>query len=139
MSSAEQFFYDHAGYSYDPATETPDEGRRRTAADLARAEAWAKAQGHTYEWGPDWQVDHVREYPDAYDAEPDTCEYVTLSDLLDGNVLAALGCVDDATPEYRRVVEAELAWEAMQLPPVAPNTDPGGPCRCPCCGQGVRQ
>lgn len=27
MNKQEQFFYDHAGYSYDPKTETPEQGR----------------------------------------------------------------------------------------------------------------
>jgi len=38
LTDAEQFFYDHAGWSYDPAAETPDHGRARCAIELADAE-----------------------------------------------------------------------------------------------------
>ena len=34
MTKQEQFFYDHAGWSYDPKTETPEQGRERCAKDL---------------------------------------------------------------------------------------------------------
>ena len=43
MMNAQQFFYDHAGFSYNPATETRDQGKIRSASDLARAEAMPPA------------------------------------------------------------------------------------------------
>ncbi|MDE2097386.1 MAG: hypothetical protein KGL39_09095 [Patescibacteria group bacterium] len=45
QSSAEAFFLEHAGYSYDPAVETKEQGRKRCARDLARAERYGRAQG----------------------------------------------------------------------------------------------
>jgi hypothetical protein len=114
-AAAEAFFYKHAGYSYRPDVETEEEGRRRTARDLATAERWARDVGITFRWSEDWTVDSHR---DVYgegsvyeDGEPDTCESCTA--YLRGAVVAGLYCIDDATEEYRRVVEAELASEAM--------------------------
>ena len=80
---------------------------------LARAEAWARESGLEFNWEDDWAVgSHVKEYPDAYDAEPDECEACVVLDA-DETIVASLHCIDDATDDYRRVVEAELAWEAM--------------------------
>jgi hypothetical protein len=106
------FFANHAGWSYSPATETASEGRWRSARALARAESWAKAEDIDFDWYDDWMVDHAKEY-DCYsgDAGPATCE-VCVAKKGD-EVLASLGCIDDASPEYRRVVEAELADEAL--------------------------
>jgi hypothetical protein len=58
------FFHEHAGWCYDPATETPEEGRLRCARALAAAEKWLSRQpGHTVEWVeepfPDYSgIDH---------------------------------------------------------------------------------
>ena len=109
--TATEFFREHAGWSYNPATETAEQGRARGARALAEAEAWAAAAGVRFVWGDDWDVgDHVAEYDCYEEGEPATCERVLA--YLGGEVVAALGCIDDATPEYRRVIEAELASEA---------------------------
>jgi hypothetical protein len=106
------FFAKHGGLSYNPHTETPEMGRRRGALQLAKAEQWAKDNGVTFVWEDDWDIlSHVKEF-DCYDAEPDTCERVRAI-TADGETLASLSCIDDATSEYRRVVEADLAYEAM--------------------------
>ena len=47
------FFYEHAGYSYDPKCETQNQGRRRCARGLAKAEAKASKLGFTFEWDYD--------------------------------------------------------------------------------------
>lgn len=116
LSKDERFFYDHAGYSYDPKTETAQQGRIRCALSLAEAEDAAQRLDWRYEWTNDWGVGSHREYfgkDSAYaDREPDTCEFCQLFDA-DGEVLETLGCVDDASTEYRRVIEAELASEAL--------------------------
>lgn len=112
QTEAVSFFLANAGWGYNPETETPEQGKLRGAIKLAEAEQWAKSQGHTFVWEEDWLVgSHVDEF-DAYDSEPEICESATMLDS-DDNVLASLGCVDDATDDYRRVVEAELALEAM--------------------------
>lgn len=106
------FFMTHAGSSYRPGVETEETGRRRGAADLVRAERWARATGVSFVWSDDWEVTNHVEAFDCYDREPDTCEMCDAYDA-DGVPVASLCCIDDATPEYRRVVEAELALEAM--------------------------
>lgn len=108
MTPAERFFWLNAGYSFDPKTETKAQGRRRCAVRLAEAEAAQRESGSTYAWQDDWDVNHTKEF--GY--EPKTCESVTLWSSDGDRVLASLGCIDDATEEYRRVVEAELADEA---------------------------
>ena len=110
--SAEQFFYEHAGWSYDPTKESPEQGRRRSAREYAEAERWAKASGLTFEWVDDWTTEnHVKEY-DGYDEEPATCETCIARDE-SGRVVASLSCIDDASDDYRRVIEAELADEVF--------------------------
>lgn len=64
-----------------------------------------------FEWVDDWEIiSHVDEY-DCYDEEPTTCEGCICR--LGGEVLASLWCIDDATDEYRRLIESELADEAL--------------------------
>ena len=90
---------------------------------LAVAEVLA-ARGWRVVWEDDWDVGSHRDFygPDsAYaDREPDTCETAALVDE-SGDVLASLGCIDDATDEYRRVVAAELAAEALGELTTAPT------------------
>lgn len=47
------FFYENAGWSYDPETQTPDEGHWETARHLAKAEEWAHENGIEFLWVPD--------------------------------------------------------------------------------------
>lgn len=114
--SAVRFFYQHAGFSFDPKTETRNQGKWRCAREMARAEKYANAQDWLFEWEDDWSIGNHKEFygeGSAYDEhEPSTCESCLLRDL-DGNVLASLSCIDDADVNYRRVVEAELACEAL--------------------------
>lgn len=109
-AAATAFFVEHAGYSYDPNVETAEEGKARTAETLAGAEAWAVEFDVTFTWEPDWSVgDHVAEFGEAYTEQPDTCEVCCA--WWGGEVIASLGCIDDASDAYRRVIEAELAAE----------------------------
>lgn len=115
--SLESFFFIHAGYSYDPKKETRKQGRARCASELATAARYARKHDWWYEWEPDWSIGSHRDFygaDSAYaDREPDTCESCILRDSND-NVLGSLGCIDDAAVGgYRRVIEAELALEAM--------------------------
>jgi len=112
--SAYLFFLRNAGTSYNPATETRRQGRSRGARDMARAERDARKLGYWFEWRPDWQVgSHVCEFgTESYPTEPATCEQCLMLDA-EGQVVQSLGCVDDASCEYRRVVEADLALEEL--------------------------
>lgn len=114
ISEAERFFRKHAGYSVKQG-ETNTQGRNRCARELAQAEKDARDAGFTFEWGDDWACsNHAREFgAEAYpDGNPRTCEYCQCLNA-DGDVCESLGCIDDANPEYRRVIEAELASEAL--------------------------
>src|SRR5437868_9324767 len=67
LTTDQFFFYQNAGYSYDPKTETADKGRIRCAVELARAEKYARNLGWEFEWEwdecPDlsWMSDEKRE------------------------------------------------------------------------------
>ena len=109
--SAVEFFYEHAGWNYNPEHETEEQGHRRCAEALAKAERWAREAGVEFSWEDDWEVgDHTTEFDCYEDGGPETCERAAAS--FEGEVLASLCCIDDATDEYRRVVEAELALQA---------------------------
>lgn len=80
----------------------------RLAERAATAEILGRDAGIEIEWGKDWSVDHMREF----DYQPTTCEAAIALDR-EGDVLASLGCIDDAEENYRRVVAAGLYWEAL--------------------------
>lgn len=105
---AVEFFHEYAGWSYRPGVETPEQGRRKGAVALARAERWAADSGITF----GWQWDHDVAQDTEYEVE---CLYAVALDT-DARVLASLGGITDPTPEYRRVVEAELALEVLADP-----------------------
>lgn len=111
--AAYRFFYANAGWGYDPKTQTPQQGRAAGARRLAKAERDARALGYTFEWEYDWSVDHEKEFPDCYsESGPETCEGCIMRDK-GGKVVQSLWCIDDASKEYRRVVEAELALDEL--------------------------
>ncbi len=110
----EQFFYEHAGYSYDPTSETRTQGRRRCARRLARAEAKASQLGFTFEW--DYDGMDSSQWTDERD--PATPTWQCLCRNAAGEVVSSLCGIDftDGKPwgdPYQRVVEAELALEAI--------------------------
>jgi len=106
------FFLRNAGTSYDPQTQTKRQGQYAGARRLAKAERDARALGYTFDWQQDWSVDHQKEYDCYPNGGPETCEFCLMLSP-EGNVVQSLGCIDDATKEYRRVVEAELALEQL--------------------------
>ena len=79
------------------------------AMKLAKAEQHAEEQGWTVEW--DYDQDEYQ-LGDAEDKMPDEVLIAVLKDA-DGHVLESLGGIGDPSPSYRRLVEAELALEAM--------------------------
>jgi len=99
-----RFFLEHAGYAAPP-------GRTVCAASLARAEEQAEALGLTFEWCED-------ECPDLswMDEAEATREHEVLGCIVRspyGEHLASLWGIVDADANYRRVIEAELAAEAL--------------------------
>ena len=83
-------------------------GNAQNAEDLARAEEIANEQDWKVEWSNDldeYQMGEAEEQPNE----------VLTAVLKDGqgNVLASLSGIGDPSREYQRVVEAELAAEAL--------------------------
>ena len=122
-----EFFHEHAGWSYDPETETAEQGRSRCAAELAKADAALRAaidnDTARIRWMPD-------DNPDLSWADEDTL------DKIDREVWTVEGCVLETRCEkcgawshaeslwgivgpsddpYRHVVEAELADQSDLL------------------------
>jgi hypothetical protein len=106
---AVEFFYKHAGWGYMPGKETKAQGRRRGAILLARAEKEAQRRGWKVKW-----MDSETPY-EMMDAEDEMPKEVLDAVLYDsgGKVLGGLGQIGDPSREYGRVVEAELALEAL--------------------------
>lgn len=128
MNAAERFFYEHAGWSYHPETETPDMGRARGARRLAAAEQWAEDEGLEYVWEGDPDCG-----PDDFDFPEDkahVAEYGAVgcilyrpcdehgTDCKHAERLASLWGITESLnnaerDNYRRVIQAELALGAM--------------------------
>ncbi len=127
-----QFFLKHAGYSYDPKTESPMQGRIKTARALAAAERKARDNELWFKWEIDPDCTSADWIADNEDGGRNNDPWQTwicfacspnespgrLSNL--STVLASLGGIDfgrEGEPwgnSYRRVVEAELALEALE-------------------------
>jgi len=85
--------------------------------DGAQLLRWAERQGYTFTWADDWDLggkSHTDYYGpgSAYEecGEPSTCETCDMVDA-NGDMVDSLGCIDDASEEYRREVEADMARE----------------------------
>ena len=119
LDSAELFFYKYAGYSYDPKTQTPEQGRIECAKALAKAEVYAIR----HDWQFIWDYDDIP-YEDALGDHEYWCEDARQGrhhehEILwcqccdaDGRVLASLGAIIDPDTNSRRVIQAELALES---------------------------
>lgn len=115
MTRQQQFFYDNAGTSCNPATETLEQGKERGALRLAVAEDWARDSGYEFKWIPDQGGCIGCDCGDSDCACANgTCEpEVCCMKGEDNHVVQSLGSICGATAKYRRVVEAELALEQM--------------------------
>jgi hypothetical protein len=106
------FFYEHAGYSVAQG-ETQEQGRIRCAMKLAKAEAYAQTLGYEFEW--DW--DQVADLSWMSDEEREQEHEVLRCRIPDperpNHSLASLCGITDPDSSYRRVIEAELAEEAV--------------------------
>ena len=101
-AKAVNFFRRHAGYSKG-ANESISSAKRRRATALARAEAEATARG----WRVEWEGDP--------DGDPNT-GVAALGAVLrgsDGEHLSSLWGITDMSRDHKRVVEAELALQAL--------------------------
>jgi hypothetical protein len=137
---AEEFFYEHAGYVYDPKTQTAEEGRRATAKALANAEQWAWDNNYEFEWEREIRlatrtvelaVEAWSEFLDGTGIDPED-----VSDIVsvvmrteDGEGVESLGAIiegydNEYNRNYRRVVEAELALEQQKEPWEFPKRNP---------------
>lgn len=124
---AEYFFWKHAGYSYDPKTQTPEERRKECAKRYAVAERWASENDVQFQWEQDSETDALfRDTDNPYQLWRCIC-------CQGDEIVAVLGGIDlgrNGSPypygvgvlgnptahtrdPYARVVEAELALEAM--------------------------
>lgn len=115
-----RFFFAHAGYSYGPG-ETPEQGRRRCAFELAKAERRASEAGWSFAWMVDPHMDSSDwdERPRAIAKADAYALWGCIARDQDGEARASLWGIDfgrDGEPwgsPYRRVVEAELALEGL--------------------------
>ena len=103
MIRAYRFFFAHAGYIVGE--------RAKCALGLARAERYARNNDWEAEWVADDDAD-LSWMSDEGRSEPHEVLGCILRDS-NGNVLASLWGITDPTFGYTRVVEAELASEAL--------------------------
>ena len=109
MTKEERFFYDHAGFSYDPKTETRAQGKRRCAESLARAEDWREQEEADGTLTIEWLADDL-----PWDGDGDYVPNEVLGCVITiGDETVSLWGIADPDASYRRVIEAELANEAM--------------------------
>lgn len=113
--AAVAFFKEHAGYGYIPGKETPAQGKRRNAIALAHAEAIARKKG----FYSNWHIDEL-DSSEWSSERPPWRQYVCMLFNAKGECIASLCGIDfgrDGSPigdPYARVVEAELALEALE-------------------------
>lgn len=105
------FFYEHAGYSYFPGRETPEQGRLRCARELAEAEDVFLT---AYRYGIAsirWEED-ADDLVEAQKEGVERTEYACI--YIDDDCVASLSAIWDASDEYKRVIRAELALECIK-------------------------
>jgi len=107
LTADEQFFYDHAAWSYAPAKETPDEGQERCARELAAAERrlidgpyFVAIEPDPYPWDGD----------EPYDGPLWAVSLFSAAGTSDPECIGSLGSVAcEPGDDYLRVIAAELA------------------------------
>lgn len=117
LTEDQRFFWEHAGWSYNPKTETKREGRMRGAIALANAEQHARSERWYYTWVEDddadvsWMDKKARRDYRMGKTKMLGCVLYDSND----EVLASLWAihVSGRGDAYCRVVEAELALEAI--------------------------
>lgn len=99
-----QFFLDHAGFSYDPMTQTPEQGKRQCAERLADAEDAIMQAMRVGDVLVSWSDDE-RMGDEEEGVERVECCVIEIN----GEIVASLFAIWDADANYRRVIRAELA------------------------------
>jgi len=116
---AVKFFREQAGYSYDPKTQTEEEGREECARELAKAEQWEWDEGYTFDWEEDdIPFECACDNPDCESHEPHTAYVCIMRTPAGASCQSLCGIsfgpgVEPWGQAYKRVVEAELASEQM--------------------------
>lgn len=124
---AVRFFYEHAGWSYNPRTQTSEEGHKECAEKLAASEAAMRLDNSVFiVWEYDDDIDEPGEDGGPLylamlcidtDATPDIIRGYDPRDGIferPGKIVATLGGIDlggDNPMNYKRVVAAELYAE----------------------------
>jgi hypothetical protein len=125
LSKDALFFFRHAGYSYGNG-QTAEEGRTECSLRLADAEKKARAAGISFQWEIDPDIKSAdwidpKEDGDEYRGPWETWKCIAIDG--ENNHVASLSGIDfgrNGEPwgdNYRRVVEAELALEAIEGQP----------------------
>lgn len=111
MSTTVQWFLANQRMtSYDPATQTPEQGALESAQDYAMAEQTASERG----WWVTWETDDTQDEPGDQMAMlwEDGYEH----GMTDPTMLASMGGIEaNATDDWKRAIAAELALEAIEL------------------------
>lgn len=113
-----EFFHQWAGFSWDPKTETREQGKARCAQLHATAEAWARDAGVRFQWVRDPDCDRSG-------IEHGGPLWLCMA-WRDSTCIGSLGSVDlgeSGEPwgdPYARVIEAELALTIMPPSPTMP-------------------
>lgn len=119
FTKAQAFFWEHAGYNWNAAAGEPElAGKARCAMELAEAEA-VYLDAHRKAdvvclW--DMDVDGMNERERGSNVELVEIAAISVrnADGDDaGECLASCCGIEDATPDYRRVMRAELAIECI--------------------------
>lgn len=108
LFKAFHFFHKHAGYKVGY--------RARGALTLARAELWAVEQGYKFKEEPDPEVDiswMSQAYKRRYKDGELECIGIVLTDKWDNSLGYSLWGIVDADYNHKRVIQAEIALEAL--------------------------
>ena len=116
MKTAYHFFLKHAGFSWNPATQTRAQGRIECAQRMAAAETAFLDACRVSDVGINWEDDPDGSAWADDDYKPERVECAAIWHREEsGRVryLASLSCIDDADANYRRVIRAELALDCI--------------------------
>jgi hypothetical protein len=115
-NNAVQFFYNNACTSWDSNKETVEQANTRWAKRLANAEYVAWMADYTFEWA----IDDI-DSSDFSNEEPYYPLWYCVIRNNEDEIVGSLGAIDfgrDKEPwgnGYKRVVEAQLAYEALAI------------------------